>query len=58
MKDPVMYVRYLGSKVCWTVPGGRFYVGDREELSDEERSVCDNGGGYLPLSVAIDVVAS
>lgn len=53
-----MYVRYLGSKACWTIPGGRFYIGDREELSDDEGSVCENGGGYLPLSAVIDVVAS
>lgn len=58
MEDRFMYVRYLGSKACWTIPGGRFYIGDREELSDDEGSVCENGGGYLPLSAVIDVVAS
>ena len=53
-----MYVRYLGSKVCWTVDGGRFYIGDRTELTGEERRVCDAGGGWMPLSVAVDAVAS
>lgn len=51
-----MYVRYLGTKVCWTVEG-RFYIGSRDELNDEERRLCENGGGYLPLSDAVDAVA-
>ena len=52
-----MYVRYLGAKVCWTVSDGRFYVGDREELTDQEEKLCEAGGGDLPLSVPINVVA-
>ena len=53
----MMFVRYLGEKVCWTVDDERFYIGDRDELTDEERKVCDAGGGEMPLSTAVDVVA-
>lgn len=52
-----MFVRYLGNKACWTVSDGRFYIGSREELTDQERELCQSGGGDLPLSVAIDAVA-
>jgi hypothetical protein len=54
----IMYVRYLGPKVCWTVDDGRFYIGDRDELTDAERLVCEQGGGDLPLSVGVDGMAS
>lgn len=55
-----MYVRYLGTRVCWTVMDitERFYMGYREELTPEEKELCDKGGGELPLSFAIDTVAS
>ncbi len=53
-----MFVRYLGTKACWTVDDERFYIGDREELQEEERKLCDKGGGYLPLSVSVDAVAN
>lgn len=54
----MMYVRYIGSKVCYTIlDSGRFYMGDREELTDVERELCDRGGGELPLSFAIATVA-
>jgi hypothetical protein len=53
----MMYVRYLGTKVCWTVSDGRFYIGSREELTDAEREVCDNGGGDMPLSSSVNLVA-
>lgn len=52
-----MYVRYLGTKVCWTVSDGRFYIGTRDELTDAERAICEAGGGDLPLSTSINVVA-
>jgi hypothetical protein len=32
-------------------------MGYREELNDEEKKVCDAGGGYLPLSFAVNLVA-
>ena len=54
---PQMFVRYIGTKVCWTTPDGRFYMGDRNELNDAERKVCDAGGDYLPLSNAVNAVA-
>lgn len=55
----MMYVRYLGTKVCWTIMDGseRFYMGDRDELTDEERTLCESGGGELPVSVGVDTVA-
>lgn len=53
----MMYVRYLGTKACWTLSDGRFYIGSREELNEKEKEVCDNGGGYLPLSIAVAAVA-
>lgn len=54
-----MYVRYVGEGVCWTIMDEteRFYVGSREELTEEERKVCDNGGGYMDLTTAVDAVA-
>jgi hypothetical protein len=53
-----MYVRYLGTKVCWTVLAtGAFYIGSCDELTDEERALCDNGGGEMPLSFAVAAVA-
>ncbi len=54
-----MYVRYLGNKVCWTIlESGRFYMGECEELTPEEKQLCDAGGGELPVSTAIDTIAS
>lgn len=52
-----MFVRYIGNRACWTVDGGRFYMGDKAELTEVEKALCDKGGGYLPLSVAVDLVA-
>ena len=52
-----MYVRYLGTKVCWTADGGASYIGSREELTEEERKLCEAGGGYLPLSASVAVLA-
>ena len=56
--DRTMFVRYIGNKVCWTVDDGRFYMGEIAELTEEERKLCDNGGGDMPLSMTIHVVAS
>jgi hypothetical protein len=55
--DKTMYVRYVGAKACWTVSDGRFYMGEKEELTEEEQRLCEAGGGTLPLSVAVDAVA-
>jgi hypothetical protein len=52
-----MFVRYIGNRVCWTVDGGRFYMGYREELTEAEKFLCDRGGGHLPLSLSVDAVA-
>ncbi len=56
-KTPMMWVRYIGDKVCWTLPDERFYMGSCDELSPEERTVCNNGGGEMPVSDAIAIVA-
>ena len=56
-KVRTMFVRYLGHKACWTVDDERFYIGDREELTYEERAMCEAGGGDMPLSFSVDVVA-
>lgn len=54
-----MFVRYMGTdRVCWTLPDERFYMGYRDELTEEERKVCEAGGGYLPISVSVDTVAT
>lgn len=53
-----MFVRYLGNEVCWTLPDERFYIGERDELTEEERGMCEKGGGYLPVTTAINIVAS
>lgn len=55
----IMYVRYLGTGVCWTITDGseRFYMGVRDELTPDEKKVCDEGGGDMPLSFEIEVVA-
>ena len=45
------------TKACWTTSDERFYVGDREELTPEEIAVCEQGGGYVPLTIAVDAVA-
>ena len=52
-----MFVRYLGSKICWTVEDGRFYIGAVEEATAEELAACEKGGDDLPLSFPIDIVA-
>lgn len=57
-KPRTMFVRFLGTGACWTVDDGRFYIGSREELTDEERKMCEAGGGNMPLSVAVDAVAA
>ena len=47
-----LYVRYLGNKVCFTqTETERFFFSEREELSEEEKKVCDAGGGYLDCPV-------
>lgn len=59
IQDKTMYVRFIGSKACWTVMDEteRFYIGDKDELTEEEYILCENGGGELPLSSSVDVVA-
>ena len=57
METNQMYVRYLGTKVCWTLSDGRFYIGERAELTPTEESICEAGGGYLPLTIAVNLVA-
>lgn len=52
-----MFVRYLGTGACWTVSDGRFYIGSREELTENEKKACDIGGANMPLSFAVDMVA-
>lgn len=52
-----MYVRFLGSKICYTVDDGRFYMGGIEEATREEIEVCRKGGGDLPLSIGINNAA-
>jgi len=53
-----MYVRYLGTKVCWTIlDTGAFYIGDIDELNEQEKALCDKGGGELPLSWSVCQVA-
>lgn len=52
-----MYVRYLGKKVCWTVDDGRFYFGECDELTSEELTVCESGGGDMPLTTGIHFAA-
>ncbi len=53
-----MFVRYVGTGVCWTLDDGRFYMGVREELTPQEREVCEAGGGYLPASASVLTVAA
>lgn len=48
-----MFVRYLGTRVCWSLKDGRFYIGDRAELNAVELAACERGGDWLPLSFAI-----
>ena len=52
-----MYVRYLGTKVCQTMDNGAFLMTDRDELDEDERKICDAGGGYLPLSLPVALLA-
>lgn len=44
------FVRYLGTRACFTNRHGGFVMVDREELSENERAACDRGGGYVILS--------
>ena len=54
----MMYVRFIGpNKACWTLSNGQFYIGDREELTLQELIICEAGGGYLPQSVSVILVA-
>lgn len=46
-----VYVRYLGSKVCWTLDGGKFYIGLREEMNPEDEKLCEAGGGYREATI-------
>lgn len=57
-KQRMMFVRYVGTKACWTVDGGRFYMGERDELTEKEKEVCERGGGYMPLSSSVDACAT
>ena len=57
-ETPQMYVRYIGDKVCWTLPSEHYYIGDLAELTDAERTICDGGGGYMPVSDEIAICAS
>lgn len=52
-----MFVRYVGVKVCYTLPDGRFYITDREEATQAELEVCESGGGDMPLSDVINSLA-
>ena len=48
-----MSIRYLGTKVCYTMDNGAFLMADLDELNEDERKICDAGGGYLPLSLPV-----
>lgn len=49
----MLYVRYIGSKVCWTeLATERFFFGEVEELTEEERIICEEGVGEMPITPA------
>lgn len=56
-KPTRMYVRYLGNRACYTLPNENFLMVDREELSEEEKAVCEKGGGYVPYSEVVGFLA-
>ena len=54
----MMYVRFLGDKICWTILStGAFYIGDITEASPEELRLCEAGGGEMPTTAVIKAVA-
>ncbi len=54
-----MYVRYLGTKVCFTIlETGGFVMVDRDRCSPEELALCDSGGGEMPATWGIRWVAA
>ena len=58
MEAKTMFVRYLGDGVCWTIlDTGAFLMGCREDLSDAERALCDQGGGEMPASLSVEGLA-
>ncbi len=58
-KQRMMYVRFLGTGVCWTVlDTGGFYIGSREEANEQELALCVDGGGELPLTESIRLLAA
>lgn len=52
------YVRYVGTGVCWTIlETEHFYMGSRDELTADELVLCEAGGGNMPASDALLIVA-
>jgi hypothetical protein len=52
-----MFVRFIGTKVCFTVEGGRFHMADKDECSPEELAAAERGGEDMPLTTVIDFLA-
>ena len=45
----IVYMRYVGDKVCLTQSNGLFVFCGREELTSKEIEHCDNGGGDIVI---------
>lgn len=48
-----VYVRYLGTRACFTDEWGRFVFVDVDELGPDDRAACDAGGGTVTMPPAI-----
>lgn len=53
-----MFVRFIGTKICYTLDDGRFFMADVVEATSEELQIAQAGGGNLPASEAAMLLAS
>lgn len=48
-----VFVRYLGTRACFTNGSDGFLMVDRDELSEKERAACERGGDTVEMSAAV-----
>lgn len=56
-QQKLMYVRRIGNKICFTCFDTTFCMLEDHMVEPEELAVADKGGGHLPLTETIYLIA-
>lgn len=59
IESQLMYVRYLGHKICYTIlQTGGFIMEDVEGANDDVIAICDAGGGTMTVTDSVRMLAA